>query len=163
MGTEDAEAPISDVNRAICMRPEIGKKIRPQSQETMIQAMVLGNVAIVGVPAEYFTVLGVDIKRRSPFEHTYIAELANDGSMVITPYGGPTNTASTVTNTYPLDPAITATVMSASAATAMRCVIEEPSAVGNVGGPVAAPPRSALPSTPSVGHAGRAAGPGPRP
>jgi hypothetical protein len=35
-------------------------------------------VAIVGVPAEYFTVLGVDIKRRSPFEHTYIAELAND-------------------------------------------------------------------------------------
>ena len=47
-------------------------------QETWIQAIVIGDVAIVGVPAEYFTVLGVDIKRRSPFEHTYVAELAND-------------------------------------------------------------------------------------
>jgi putative membrane-bound dehydrogenase-like protein len=47
-------------------------------QETWIQAVVIGDVAIVGVPAEYFTVLGVDIKRRSPFEHTYVAELAND-------------------------------------------------------------------------------------
>ena len=34
--------------------------------------------AVVGVPAEYFTALGVDIKNRSPFEHTYVAELAND-------------------------------------------------------------------------------------
>jgi hypothetical protein len=32
----------------------------------------------VGVPAEYFTILGVDIKRRSPFKYTYVAELAND-------------------------------------------------------------------------------------
>jgi putative membrane-bound dehydrogenase-like protein len=47
-------------------------------QETWIQAVVIGDVAIVGVPAEYFTVLGIDIKRRSPFEHTYVAELAND-------------------------------------------------------------------------------------
>jgi putative membrane-bound dehydrogenase-like protein len=47
-------------------------------QETWIQAVVLGDVAIVGVPAEYFTVLGIDIKRRSPFEFTYVAELAND-------------------------------------------------------------------------------------
>ncbi|MCI0333900.1 MAG: DUF1080 domain-containing protein [Planctomycetes bacterium] len=47
-------------------------------QETWIQAIVLGDVAIVGVPAEYFTSLGVEIKRRSPFEFTYVAELAND-------------------------------------------------------------------------------------
>ncbi len=47
-------------------------------QETWVQAIVLGDVAIVGVPAEYFTVLGLDIKRRSPFEFTYVAELAND-------------------------------------------------------------------------------------
>ena len=40
--------------------------------------MVIGDVAIAGVPAEYFTGLGVDIKMRSPFRHTYIAELAND-------------------------------------------------------------------------------------
>ena len=35
-------------------------------------------MAIVGVPAEFFTVLGVELKRRSPLPHTYIAELSND-------------------------------------------------------------------------------------
>ena len=35
-------------------------------------------MAIVGVPAEFFTQLGLDIKNRSPFRHTYVAELAND-------------------------------------------------------------------------------------
>jgi len=57
------------------------KQLQPhqgEERETWIQAMVLGDVAIVGVPAEYFTALGVDIKRRSPFKYTYVAELAND-------------------------------------------------------------------------------------
>lgn len=40
--------------------------------------MRIGDVALVGVPAEFFTKLGQDIKRRSPFRHTYVAELAND-------------------------------------------------------------------------------------
>ena len=35
-------------------------------------------MAIVGVPAEYFTAHGLEIKRRSPFKYTYVAELAND-------------------------------------------------------------------------------------
>jgi len=38
----------------------------------------IGDIALVGVPAEYFTQLGLDIKNRSPFRHTIIAELAND-------------------------------------------------------------------------------------
>jgi outer membrane protein assembly factor BamB len=49
-----------------------------EERETWVQAMVLGDVAIVGVPAEYFTALGVDIKKRSPFKNTLVAELAND-------------------------------------------------------------------------------------
>ncbi|MAT15761.1 MAG: hypothetical protein CMJ46_10900 [Planctomyces sp.] len=49
-----------------------------EERETWIQAMVIGDVALVGVPAEYFTSLGVDIKKRSPFKETYVAELAND-------------------------------------------------------------------------------------
>lgn len=49
-----------------------------QERTTSLQAMVVGDVAIVGVPAEYFTQLGMDIKRRSPYRYTYIAELAND-------------------------------------------------------------------------------------
>lgn len=59
------------------MRQEL-KPLQNQTRRTTIQAIVIGNVAIVGVPAEYFTSLGVDIKQRSPFQHTYIAELAND-------------------------------------------------------------------------------------
>ena len=51
---------------------------RGQERETWLQALLVGDVAIVGVPAEYFTQLGLDIKNRSPFRYTYIAELAND-------------------------------------------------------------------------------------
>ncbi len=57
------------------------EKLSPQqgqSRNTVLQAVAIGELAIVGVPAEYFTIFGVDIKRRSPFEHTVVAELAND-------------------------------------------------------------------------------------
>jgi hypothetical protein len=57
------------------------KKLKPeqgQTRETVVQAVLVGDVAIVGVPAEYFTIFGVNIKQRSPFRYTYIAELAND-------------------------------------------------------------------------------------
>lgn len=60
---------------------DMRKKLAPQQGEqrrSWIQAMVIGDVAIVGVPAEYFTSLGMDIKRRSPFKHTVVAGLAND-------------------------------------------------------------------------------------
>jgi hypothetical protein len=66
---------IIDVFRT--MRREL-KPLQGEPQETWLQTIVLGDVAIVGVPAEYFTSLGVEIKRRSPFENTYVAELAND-------------------------------------------------------------------------------------
>jgi putative membrane-bound dehydrogenase-like protein len=49
-----------------------------EQRTTWLQVVLVGDVAIVGVPAEYFTVLGLDIKRRSPFPNTYVAELAND-------------------------------------------------------------------------------------
>jgi hypothetical protein len=49
-----------------------------EERTTWVQAIAIGDVAIVGVPAEFFTVLGQDIKRRSPFRYTYVAELAND-------------------------------------------------------------------------------------
>jgi hypothetical protein len=54
------------------------KPTQGETRETVIQTLVIGDVALVGVPAEYFTSLGVDIKKRSPFPHTYVAELAND-------------------------------------------------------------------------------------
>ncbi len=54
------------------------KSEQGKSRETVIQAIALGDVAIVGVPAEYFTIFGVDIKKRSPFKNTIVVELAND-------------------------------------------------------------------------------------
>jgi hypothetical protein len=49
-----------------------------QERTSWVQTVLVGDIAIVGVPAEFFTVLGQDIKRRSPFRYTYVAELAND-------------------------------------------------------------------------------------
>src|SRR6266516_2844697 len=49
-----------------------------QERETWLQALLIGDVAIVGVPAEFFTQFGLDIKNRPQFRYTYNAELAND-------------------------------------------------------------------------------------
>ncbi len=49
-----------------------------QSRQTTLQTIVIGKVAIVGIPGELFTGLGVALKERSPFQHTYIVSLAND-------------------------------------------------------------------------------------
>lgn len=49
-----------------------------ETRQTWLQAMAIGDVAIVGVPGELFTKLGLDIKNRSPFRHTVVAQLAND-------------------------------------------------------------------------------------
>ncbi len=60
---------------------DMRKTLAPQrgkERETWLQVLRIGDIAIVGAPAEYFTQLGLDIKNRSPFRHTYIAELAND-------------------------------------------------------------------------------------
>lgn len=59
------------------MRRELGP-VQGEERETWVQAVRIGNVGWVGVPAEYFTQLGLDIKNRSPFRFTYVAELAND-------------------------------------------------------------------------------------
>jgi hypothetical protein len=59
------------------MRKELSSQ-QGEERETWLQVVRIGDVAIAGVPAEYFTQLGLDIKNRSPFRYTFIAELAND-------------------------------------------------------------------------------------
>jgi len=59
------------------MRRELAP-LQGEERETWLQVLRIGDVALVCVPAEYFTQLGLDIKNRSPFRHTYVAELAND-------------------------------------------------------------------------------------
>lgn len=59
------------------MRQELTPR-QGQARATWLQAVAIGDVAIVGVPAELFTQLGLDIKRQSPFKNTVLAELSND-------------------------------------------------------------------------------------
>ena len=59
------------------MRKELAPQ-QGQVRKTWVQAILIGDIAIVGVPGEFFTVLGQEIKRRSPFRYTYVFELAND-------------------------------------------------------------------------------------
>ena len=49
-----------------------------EERESVNQVILIGDVALVGVSAEFFTGLGMEIKKRSPFKETYVAELAND-------------------------------------------------------------------------------------
>ena len=64
-----------DVFRA--MRKKLASR-QGAERKTWVQAIVIGDVALVGVPGEFFTYLGQEIKRRSPYRYTYVCELAND-------------------------------------------------------------------------------------
>ncbi|MCA9159300.1 MAG: hypothetical protein KDA72_13290 [Planctomycetales bacterium] len=54
------------------------KPFQGQTRPMWLQAMRIGDVVLVGVPAEFFTVLGLEIKRRSPFRYTFVCGLSND-------------------------------------------------------------------------------------
>ncbi|MDF2659208.1 MAG: Neutral ceramidase [Paenibacillus sp.] len=57
------------------------------STEAEIQAITIGELAIVGLPAEIFVEFGLEIKARSPYGQTLINELCNGfaGTYVCTP------------------------------------------------------------------------------
>jgi len=50
----------------------------PEEVSTWVQALRIGELALVGVPGEYFVGLGLEIKKRAPFAQTMVLELAND-------------------------------------------------------------------------------------
>ncbi len=50
----------------------------PLDIETQIQALRVGDMAMVGLPGEFFVEYGLDIKRQSPLARTMTIELAND-------------------------------------------------------------------------------------
>jgi hypothetical protein len=60
---------------------ESREKQRPHQGEqrrTWLQAIRMGDVYVVAVPAEFFTRLGLEIKRRSPHRYTFVFGLSND-------------------------------------------------------------------------------------
>jgi hypothetical protein len=42
-----------------------------------LQAFKIGDGAVLALPGEVFLELGMEIRRRSPFKHTFVAELCN--------------------------------------------------------------------------------------
>ncbi|MBO3803135.1 MAG: hypothetical protein JTT11_04570 [Candidatus Brockarchaeota archaeon] len=42
-----------------------------------LQAFKIGDAAVLGLPGEVFLELGKEIRRNSPFKHTFVAELCN--------------------------------------------------------------------------------------
>jgi len=50
----------------------------PAEHETIVQAFRIGDMAIVTLPGEIFVEIGMEVKRRSLFTPTFVAELAND-------------------------------------------------------------------------------------
>ncbi|MCS7305489.1 MAG: hypothetical protein NZ602_10340 [Thermoguttaceae bacterium] len=74
VGGETAEA-FAAVFRQ--MRKELAP-LQGKEKTSCLQVIRIGPVAVVGLPGEVFTALGLEIKRRSPFKETVIVELAND-------------------------------------------------------------------------------------
>jgi len=52
--------------------------LRGEDIVTEVQAMALDDVAIVGVPGEVFVEYQIEIRKCSPYEYTFVSELAND-------------------------------------------------------------------------------------
>ena len=54
------------------------KQIEEDKVTTYIQVLTIGDIAFAATSGELFVELGLEIKKGSPFEHTFVVELAND-------------------------------------------------------------------------------------
>jgi hypothetical protein len=74
---KDAKAAAAVIDTFRAMRKKVAAH-QGEELKSWVQALLIGDIAIVGVPGEFFTALGQEIKRRSPYRYTYVFELAND-------------------------------------------------------------------------------------
>lgn len=58
---------------------EYGGAEKPEPESVIIQAIRIGDQAIVSMPFEVLVEIGLEIKAKSPFPHTFTIELANGG------------------------------------------------------------------------------------
>jgi hypothetical protein len=54
------------------------KQVKEDHVSTYVQVFTIDDTAFVSVPGEMFVQLGLEIKEKSPFERTFVVELAND-------------------------------------------------------------------------------------
>ncbi|MDF2715940.1 MAG: hypothetical protein K0R28_2865, partial [Paenibacillus sp.] len=72
----DGGAPVTEVKFAKQIL-ELSTREPGGGTEAEIQVIALGDLAIVGVPAELFVEFGLEIKRGSPFPYTIVNQLTN--------------------------------------------------------------------------------------
>jgi neutral ceramidase len=65
-------------NRSQAMAAVALARTGERTAHTEVQCLRIGDLALVGLPGEIFVEIGLEIKRRSPFPHTILVELAND-------------------------------------------------------------------------------------
>lgn len=69
-------SPVTEVKFAKQMI-ELSRNTADEATEAEIQIFALGDLAIVGLPAEIFVEFGLEIKRGSPFRYTIVNQLTN--------------------------------------------------------------------------------------
>jgi len=80
----EIEARLAAGERVLMGERSFARRIRgfeaepPTACNTIVQALRIGDLALVGAPGEFFVELGLEIKRSSPFAQTMVIELAND-------------------------------------------------------------------------------------
>jgi hypothetical protein len=72
----DPRFSIPDKARVVCILDTVAARDVPLEVEVQVIALS-PELAVVALPGEMFVELGLDLKKRSPFKHTLIAELAN--------------------------------------------------------------------------------------
>src|SRR5206468_10816804 len=74
----EARQPVTMGERAFAGRILRRLTDAPAEVPTWVQALRIGDLALVSAPGELFVELGLAIKQQSPFEQTLVLELAND-------------------------------------------------------------------------------------
>lgn len=74
----EARQPVTMGERAFAGRILRRLTDAPAEVPTWVQALRIGDLALVSAPGELFVELGLQIKQRSPFGRTMVVELAND-------------------------------------------------------------------------------------
>lgn len=73
----EAEGPIMKTREEIYARETVLINDFPTEKQLIIQALRIGDMAIAAIPAEVFVEIGLEIKKKSPFEPTFSISLAN--------------------------------------------------------------------------------------
>lgn len=74
---DKAKKPVLTTAQEVYARETMLMAKYPKKVKCILQAIQVGDLAIVSTPCETFVEIGLEIKKKSPFKHTFTIELAN--------------------------------------------------------------------------------------